>query len=73
MLPIVEEDGEQNRGSRIDNLYIYVFYLYRVKKIAAQQEKQYELLKLIVQKMEIQTEADEQDEGDANPFMGKNG
>ncbi|XP_071835812.1 transient receptor potential cation channel subfamily A member 1-like isoform X3 [Apostichopus japonicus] len=45
----------------------------RVKKIAAQQEKQYELLKLIVQKMEIQTEADEQDEGDANPFMGKNG
>ncbi|KAJ8032948.1 Transient receptor potential cation channel subfamily A member 1 [Holothuria leucospilota] len=45
----------------------------RVKQISQQQDKQYDLLKLIVQKMEIQTEADEQDEGDANPFTGKNG
>ena len=45
----------------------------RVKQIAAQQERQYDLLKLIVKKMEIQTEADEQDEGDANPFKGRNG
>ena len=34
---------------------------YRMKELSAQMERQHELLKLVVQKMEIRTEADEFD------------
>ncbi len=42
--------------------------------MSTQMDKQYDLLRLIVEKMEIRTEADEQDEGDVQeygPGMGK--
>ncbi|XP_077991580.1 transient receptor potential cation channel subfamily A member 1-like [Glandiceps talaboti] len=37
----------------------------RIKDVSSQLDKQYELLRLIVQKMEIRSEDDERDEGDA--------
>lgn len=37
----------------------------RLRTLSGQMDKQYGMLRLIVQKMEIHSEADEQDEGDA--------
>ncbi|XP_072017056.1 transient receptor potential cation channel subfamily A member 1-like [Amphiura filiformis] len=39
----------------------------RMKSLSSKLDKQHDLLRLIVQKMEINTEADEQDEGEAPP------
>ena len=39
-------------------------FFYRMKQLACNLDKQYELIRLIVQKMEIQTEGDDADEGD---------
>ncbi|XP_022097081.1 transient receptor potential cation channel subfamily A member 1-like [Acanthaster planci] len=39
----------------------------KIKSLSFQMDKQYDLLRLIVQKMEITTEADDQDEGTAPP------
>ena len=45
-----------------------VYYNYRMTSLSSQMEKQCDILRLIMQKMEISTEADDQDEGMAPPI-----
>ena len=49
--------------------FVFPFCLYfdRMRTLSSKMDKQYDLMRLIVQKMEIHSEADEQDEGEAPP------
>ena len=51
-------------GTKFFHVTINFFLFNRLKELSNQMEKQHDLLRLIVQKMEIRSEADDQDEGE---------